>query len=136
MNALRRLERLALTGGLRRSAGVPTYLWPRLCKAHATSSGSSPGGKSTVSAAEVRSVAQILRQQTGSLGQPTSVSHPHLIRPDELVPGVEQDELKERRVQLMHNIRAYARSFGAEFNGHSSSCHMVSTGQEAHPASC
>ncbi|KAH8326788.1 xaa-Pro aminopeptidase 3 [Drosophila kikkawai] len=129
MNVLRRLERLAAASGIRRSTGVSAYLRPRLCRALATSSGSSSSGsKSTVSAAEVRSVAKILREQTGSLGQPTSVSHPHLIRPDELVPGVELDELKERREQLMQNIRAYARSFGGEYNGHSSSCHMLVLG--------
>jgi len=127
MNILRRLDRL-IAPTVRRSAAISTSLWPHRWMSQSTTiSPGSPSSKSTVNAAEVRGVAQILRQQKGNLGQPTSVSHPHLIQPDELVPGVELTEIKERRSQLMQNIRAYARSFGGEFNGHSSSCHMVRT---------
>ncbi|KAH8421410.1 hypothetical protein KR009_006339 [Drosophila setifemur] len=132
MNALRRLNRLAGSRA-RRPACISAYL----CRAQATSSSSSSssssassGGsaKSQVSPTEVRGLAQILRQQKGSLGQPTAVSHPHLIRPQELVPGVELSEFCERRTQLMQNIRAYASSFGEEFNGHKSGCHMLVLG--------
>jgi len=128
MNALRRLDRL-MAPTARRSAAISTCLWPRRNQTTTSSSGSRTSSAS-VNAAEVRGVAQILRQQKGNLGQPTSVSHPHLIQPDELVPGVELGEIKERRLQLMQNIRAYARSFGGEFNGHSSPCHMVRSALE------
>ncbi|KMZ10741.1 uncharacterized protein Dsimw501_GD29179 [Drosophila simulans] len=128
MNTLRRLDRL-IAPTVRRSAAISTSLWPHRWMSQSTTiSPGSPSSKSTVNAAEVRGVAQILRQQKGNLGQPTSVSHPHLIQPDELVPGVELTEIKERRSQLMQNIRAYARSFGGEFNGHSSTCHMLVLG--------
>ncbi|EDX02051.1 xaa-Pro aminopeptidase 3 [Drosophila yakuba] len=128
MNVLRRLDRL-IAPTARRSAAISTSLWPNRWMAQSTtSSPGSPSTASTVTAAEVRGVAQILRQQKGNLGQPTSVSHPHLIQPDELVPGVELTEMKDRRTQLMQNIRAYARTFGAEFNGHSSPCHMLVLG--------
>ncbi|XP_017042019.1 xaa-Pro aminopeptidase 3 [Drosophila ficusphila] len=123
MNVLRRLDRL-LPSTARRCGALATCRW----RPQTRSSSSSGTPISTVDPAEVRGVAQILRKQKGNLGQPTCVSHPHLIQPDELVPGVEQNEFKERRSQLMQNIRAYVRSFGGEFNGHSSPNHMLVLG--------
>ncbi|XP_017129943.1 xaa-Pro aminopeptidase 3 [Drosophila elegans] len=128
MNVLRRLDRL-IAPHAHRSPAITTCLWPQRCRNQSsTSSSGGPNSTVTLDASEVRGVAQILRQQRGNLGQPTSVSHPHLIRPDELVPGVEMAEFKERRNQLMQNIRAYARSFGGQFNGHSSASHMLVLG--------
>lgn len=62
------------------------------------------------------------------LGQPTSITHPHLIEPHELVPGVKLEEFQLRRTQLMQGLQAYAQGFGDEFNGNGSKCHMVSLG--------
>ncbi|XP_011314273.1 probable Xaa-Pro aminopeptidase 3 [Fopius arisanus] len=37
-------------------------------------------------------------------GQPTPQSHPHLVRPGELVPGIKLHEFKERRTKLFEKI--------------------------------
>lgn len=126
----------ALRGLTHRPNGITPCLWSGLSRASSTSSSSSSSTRSSsntkqeqpiVTASEVRGVSHALLQHKGSLGQPTALSHPHLIRPQELVPGVEQSEICERRTLLMQHIRAYARNFGAEFNGHKSPNHMVST---------
>ncbi|KAH8325789.1 hypothetical protein KR067_008172 [Drosophila pandora] len=131
MNALRRLTHRP--NGIRAS---PCF-WSGRSRASSTSSSSSTTTRSSsnskqeqsiVTASEVRGVSQALLQHKGSLGQPTALSHPHLIRPQELVPGVEQSEICERRTLLMQHIRAYARNFGAEFNGHQSPNHMLVVG--------
>ncbi|KAH8273764.1 hypothetical protein KR026_007615 [Drosophila bipectinata] len=127
MNALRRLTH--------RPTGSTFSFLSGLSRATSASSSSSCTSSSTrssstskqLTATEVRN-SQILLEHKGSLGQPTALSHPHLIRPQELVPGVEQSEFSERRTKLMQNLRTYARSFGVVFSGHVSACHMVVVG--------
>lgn len=50
-----------------------------------------------------------------TLGQPTSKTHPHLIQP----------QFQLRRTKLMQGLQTYAESFGDDFNGNASKCHMV-----------
>ncbi|XP_043504584.1 xaa-Pro aminopeptidase 3-like [Polistes fuscatus] len=37
-------------------------------------------------------------------GQPTSMSHPHLLKDGEITPGIHRDEYKQRRSKLIENI--------------------------------
>lgn len=41
-------------------------------------------------------------------GQPTHATHPHLLQEGELLPGVRQDEFRERRFRLMEGIHRHA----------------------------
>lgn len=38
-------------------------------------------------------------------GQPTPITHPHLLKDGEIVPGIHRDEFKHRRTKLMENIK-------------------------------
>lgn len=71
------------------------------------------------------SVKAATKNELRTLGQPTSKTHPHLIQPHELVPGVMLDEFQLRRTKLMQGLQTYAQSFGDDFNGNASKCHMV-----------
>ncbi|KAH8396246.1 hypothetical protein KR222_006089 [Zaprionus bogoriensis] len=88
-------------------------------------------GEEAAAAARSGAVADPARSGLRALGQPTSASHPHLIQPHELVPGLELSEFQSRRTQLMHSLQAYAESLGDEFNGHVSKCHMLVIGAAA-----
>lgn len=113
MIALKRLPRFCLLRALGNQPKFSTYSTSRMCKAQIT-------------AEEVRSLADALKNGLRALGQPTSATHPHLIKPHELVPGVEQSEFQTRRIRLMEGIQTYAEGFGNEFNGRASKAHMVS----------
>lgn len=41
-------------------------------------------------------------------GQPTHATHPHMLQEGELLPGVRQDEFRERRFRLMDDIHKHA----------------------------
>lgn len=41
------------------------------------------------------------------IGQPTSTSHPHLLKAGELCTGITKDELQSRRSRLMHSLLKY-----------------------------
>lgn len=41
-------------------------------------------------------------------GQPTHTTHPHLLKPGELVQGITSEEISYRRLQLMETIKAYS----------------------------
>ncbi|EDW66039.1 xaa-Pro aminopeptidase 3 [Drosophila virilis] len=115
MIAFKRLPRFCLLRALGTKPKFSTYTAPRMCK-------------SQITAEEVRGVADALKNGLRALGQPTSATHPHLIRPNELVPGVGQAEFQTRRSQLMQGLQAYAGSFGDEFNGRTSKSHMLVIG--------
>ncbi|XP_068159603.1 xaa-Pro aminopeptidase 3 [Drosophila tropicalis] len=117
MIALRRLARSSLC----KFRGIATYLSPKLCKAQVTNS--TPTGNASSLGESLLEI--MLRQKIGNLGQPTSASHPHLIRSNELVPGVEMIEFQSRRNTLMKTLQSYARTMGNEFNGRSCQSHMV-----------
>lgn len=112
MIALKRLSRFCLLRALGNQPKFSTYSTTRMCKAQIT-------------AEEVRSLADALKNGLRALGQPTNATHPHLIKPHELVPGVEQAEFQTRRIRLMEGIQTYAEGFGNEFNGRASRAHMV-----------
>ncbi|KAH8304679.1 hypothetical protein KR018_003051 [Drosophila ironensis] len=139
MNTLKRVH------GLRPPFGIAASLWHRLPKALSsavsystgslgqtpTTDGPTASQKAQASAESVPGMAEILRQHKASelsLGQPTALSHPHLIRERELVPGVEQSEFCERRRQLMRNIRAHAINFPDKFSYHASRSHLLVLG--------
>lgn len=50
------------------------------------------------------------RKNGPSFGQPTPITHPHLLKPNELVAGVSLDEFKTRRQHLIELIREHCRS--------------------------
>ncbi|XP_017963761.1 xaa-Pro aminopeptidase 3 [Drosophila navojoa] len=115
MIALKRLPRFCLLRALGNQPKFSTYSTTRMCKAQIT-------------AQEVRSLADALKNGLRALGQPTNATHPHLIKPHELVPGVEQAEFQTRRIRLMEGIQTYAEGFGNEFNGRTSRAHMLVIG--------
>lgn len=117
MIALKRLPRFCLLRGLsQRSAKISTVQSPQMCKAQTTNE-------------EVQVAADTASRNSLRVpGQPTSITHPHLIEPHELVPGVKLQEFQLRRTQLMQGLQAYAEGFGNELNGNGSKCHMVSLG--------
>eukprot|EP00058_Branchiostoma_floridae_P025958 XP_002611448.1 hypothetical protein BRAFLDRAFT_63920 [Branchiostoma floridae] len=41
------------------------------------------------------------------LGQPTSQTHPHLVRPGEVTTGIQQEEFRQRRGQLMSAVKEH-----------------------------
>ena len=47
-------------------------------------------------------------------GQPTAITHPHLLKDREVVPGIQLDEFKRRRCKLMESIhlQAHAANIG------------------------
>lgn len=51
-----------------------------------------------------------LQKNGTAFGQPTPFTHPHLLKPHELVAGVTLDEFKRRRQQLMESIRKHCIS--------------------------
>lgn len=51
-----------------------------------------------------------LHKNGTAFGQPTPFTHPHLLKPHELVAGVSLDEFKTRRHQLVELIRKHCRS--------------------------
>lgn len=116
MIALKRLPRFCLLRGLSQgSAKISTASSPQMCKAQTTN-------EEAPTAAPINAATKnVLR----TLGQPTSKTHPHLIQPHELVPGVMLDEFQSRRKKLMRGLQTYAESFGDDFNGNASKCHMV-----------
>ncbi|SPP78499.1 xaa-Pro aminopeptidase 3 [Drosophila guanche] len=107
------LTRLARCSAIRRRslAEISTYLQPQRCRSQASST-----------------KARLNELDGPRLGQPTSVSHPHLIQPHELVPGLTLDEFQQRRSKLMHKIQSYASTFGDNYNGRSTKNHMVIVG--------
>ncbi|PSN49591.1 hypothetical protein C0J52_14215 [Blattella germanica] len=42
------------------------------------------------------------------MGQPVPTTHPHLLQPGELLPGLRKEEFQERRFRLMESIHKYA----------------------------
>lgn len=116
MIALKRLPRFCLLRGLSQgSAKISTAASPQMCKAQTTNE----------EAPAVAPVKAATKNGLRTLGQPTSKTHPHLIQPHELVPGVMLDEFQLRRTKLMQGLQTYAQSFGDDFNGNASKCHMV-----------
>ncbi|EDV99998.1 xaa-Pro aminopeptidase 3 [Drosophila grimshawi] len=116
MIALKRMPRFRLLRALATNPKFSTCSSRRMCKAQLTA----------------EPVVDTLKSGSRLLGQPTSATHPHLIRPHELVPGIEPTEFQTRRTQLMHSLRAYAESFGDKFNGGSNSkSHMLVIGAAA-----
>lgn len=119
MIALKRLPRVCLLRGLGQRSKLRTLSSsPQMCKAQTTTE-------------EVRGIVDALKNGQRALGQPTSITHPHLIRPHELVPGVELTEFQTRRTCLMQGLKAYAESFGDEFNGRAAKSHMLVIGAAA-----
>ncbi|CAL7948080.1 unnamed protein product [Xylocopa violacea] len=43
-----------------------------------------------------------------SCGQPTAVTHPHLVKDGEILPGIQRYEFEQRRDKLIENISSYA----------------------------
>ncbi|XP_017851606.1 xaa-Pro aminopeptidase 3 [Drosophila busckii] len=116
MIVLKRLTRSCLLRSIGNKMKISTCSAPLMCKAQATTE-------------DLRtSLADAHKQGLRNLGQPTSMTHPHLIRPNELVPGVELTEFQTRRTQLMLGLQSYANSFGDEFNGRASKNHLMIIG--------
>lgn len=59
-----------------------------------------------------RSFLQTLRSET--FGQPTYVTHPHLINEGELVIGQNVETFRERRMRLMSGMQKYAEDHEAD----------------------
>lgn len=59
-----------------------------------------------------KSFLQTLRSET--FGQPTFVTHPHLINEGELVTGQNVETFRERRLRLMSGIQKYAEDHKAD----------------------
>ncbi|KAH8270728.1 hypothetical protein KR044_012691 [Drosophila immigrans] len=129
MFALKRLPRFCLLRALHQQQQSGSSA--KFSKVAATTGASS--GRQQAEETRRSSIADALRLGQGNraLGQPTSHTHPHLIRPNELVPGVELREFQTRRQSLMQGLQAYAESFGDEFNGHASKNHMLVIGASA-----
>ncbi|XP_030378754.1 xaa-Pro aminopeptidase 3 [Scaptodrosophila lebanonensis] len=123
MFALKHLARSQLIRGLAK-AKITTQTTRLMCKAlpTATANAAAVEGRTNV---QNDSAKALESYGLHGLGQPTNASHPHLIRPNELVPGVTLAEFQQRRAQLMQSIQAYARSFGDVFNGRAGKTHML-----------
>ncbi|KAF7989970.1 hypothetical protein HCN44_008644 [Aphidius gifuensis] len=53
---------------------------------------------------EVNKSQKICRNKKALFGQPTSSTHPHLVKPGEITPGISLDEFKTRRSKLCEKI--------------------------------
>ncbi|XP_049312515.1 xaa-Pro aminopeptidase 3 isoform X1 [Bactrocera dorsalis] len=77
-----------------------------------SSSSSASSSDAPAAATLSRSFLQTLRSET--FGQPTYVTHPHLINEGELVIGQNVETFRERRLRLMSGIQKYAEDHKAE----------------------
>lgn len=67
---------------------------------------------------EVNSSQKISNNKKALFGQPTSSTHPHLVKPGELVPGISLDEFKTRRSKLCEKILSERYSTKSLSNTH------------------
>ncbi|CAO1392874.1 unnamed protein product [Diamesa serratosioi] len=51
-------------------------------------------------------------------GQPTAKTHPHILKPGEIVQGITLEEIKNRRENLMENIKSYSSANYADVKHH------------------
>ncbi|XP_017141064.1 xaa-Pro aminopeptidase 3-like [Drosophila miranda] len=122
MIALKNLARFVPMRG-RSLAEISTFLQPQRCNSQASST------KDNTTTNGTSGLVNLLNKLDGPrLGQPTCVSHPHLILPHELVPGLTLAEFQQRRIALMQKIQSYASTFGDNYNGRSTKNHMLIVG--------
>ncbi|EDW26559.1 GL12918 [Drosophila persimilis] len=122
MIALKNLARCAPMRG-RSLAEISTFLQPQRRNSQASST------KDNTTTNGTSGLVNLLNKLDGPrLGQPTCVSHPHLILPHELVPGLTLAEFQQRRIELMQKIQSYASTFGDNYNGRSTKNHMLIVG--------
>ncbi|XP_060664287.1 xaa-Pro aminopeptidase 3 [Drosophila nasuta] len=127
MFALKRLPRFCLLRAIHQQQQSSTAKFSK----YATTGAKGTGQEEETRVGGSGSIAEALRHGQRALGQPTCYTHPHLIKANELVPGVELREFQLRRTSLMQGLKAYAESFGDEFNGRASKSHMLVIGAAA-----
>lgn len=52
------------------------------------------------------------------IGQPTSASHPHLLKPGEICTGITKSEITNRRTYLMHSIQKHKMTLDMKLTNH------------------
>lgn len=59
-----------------------------------------------------------LKSSPRIIGQPTSQTHPHLLKPGEIVAGIQLTELQERRAKLAKTVLKYASETKPNIKNH------------------
>ncbi|KAF2901085.1 hypothetical protein ILUMI_05141 [Ignelater luminosus] len=59
-----------------------------------------------------------LKNVTKMYGQPTSGTHPHLLKDGEVLPYIQQNELQERRQKLIENITYHTSKYNKDIKRH------------------
>lgn len=59
-----------------------------------------------------------LQNARESFGQPTPLTHPHLLQKGELIQGTTAEEIRGRRQRLLENIQKYSYNMHHKHSSH------------------